>query len=435
MIERYSRPKMAALWSDEEKLRVWLEVELAVVEALESVGTAPAGTAERIREGAILDLRRVETLEATLKHDVIAFLTSVSENLGDDSRFLHYGMTSSDLVDTALSLRLKRACLLILEGVGDLAAAVRKQALTHKNTPMIGRTHGVHAEPTTFGVKMLVWLTELERHQKRLVEAGQGISVGKISGAVGTFTHLDPEIEAHVCRTLGLNPARVSTQILQRDRHAALITCLANLSASLEKFATEIRNLQKTEVREAEEPFTKGQKGSSSMPHKRNPITCERVAGLARVLRGNAVAALENVALWHERDITHSSVERVILPDSFLLVDYQLSLLAEVVDGLVVYPERMLLNLNRTGGLVFSQRVLLALTEHGMRREDAYAVVQENALAAWHGGDTFRERIARDPRVGEVLRPKEVEAAFDMSYNLRNVDRLFERVLETKEGG
>lgn len=435
MIPRYSRPEMAALWSDEEKFKTWLDVELAVVEALESDGTAPEGTAEKIRAGAVINVARVEEIEATLKHDVIAFLTSVSENLGDESRWLHYGMTSSDLLDTALSLRLRRATMMIQEGVKCLLAAIRKQALAHKNTPMIGRTHGVHAEPTTFGLKMLVWYTELQRHQDRLVEAMKGISAGKISGAVGTFSHLDPHIEEQICHRLGLTPARVSTQILQRDRHAALLTTLANLSASLEKFATEIRSLQKTEVREAEEPFTKGQKGSSSMPHKRNPITCERVAGLARILRGNAMAALENVALWHERDITHSSVERVILPDSFLLVDYQLALMIEVIGDLVVYPEKMMANLNMTGGLVFSQRVLLALTRKGMLREDAYAVVQENALAAWEGGPTFRERIHEDSRVLEVMKKPEIEDAFDLSYNLRNLDQIYDRVLEGKEVG
>jgi adenylosuccinate lyase len=300
---------------------------------------------------------------------------------------------------------------------------------------MIGRTHGVHAEPTTFGLKTLVWYTELQRHQGRLVEAMKGISVGKISGAVGTFSHLDPHIEEQICHRLGLTPALVSTQILQRDRHAALLTTLANLSASLEKIATEVRSLQKTEVREVEEPFTKGQKGSSSMPHKRNPIICERVSGLARILRGNAMAALENVALWHERDITHSSVERVILPDSFLLVDYQLSLMIEVIGGLVVYPDNMMANLDKTGGLVYSQRVLLALTRKGMRREDAYAVVQENAIAAWEGGATFRERINGDSRVLDVMNKSEIEEAFDLSYNLRNLDQIYNRVLEGKEVG
>jgi adenylosuccinate lyase len=426
---------MAALWSNEEKLRVWLDVELAVVEALEATAQAPKGTASKIREGAILDPKRVEEIEATQKHDVIAFLTSVSENLGDESRWLHYGMTSSDLLDTALSLRLQRASMMVREGLKGLIAAVKNQALTHRRTPMIGRTHGVHAEPTTFGLKMLCWYTELERQDARLMEAAKGISVGKISGAVGTFSHLDPQIEENVCHRLGLTPARVSTQIVQRDRHAALLTTLANLSASLEKFATEIRGLQKTEVREVEEPFTKGQKGSSSMPHKRNPITCERVAGLARVVRGNAMAALENVALWHERDITHSSVERVILPDSFLLVDYQLALMIEVMDGLVVYPENMMRNVDHTGGLVFSQRVLLALTHGGMRREDAYSVVQENALAAWEGGETFRERIRKDPRVLELMSTQDVDSAFDLYHSLRNVDRIFERVLDEKELG
>ena len=435
MISRYSRPRMAGLWSDQSKFEVWLEVELAVVEAFEHFAMAPAGTAKAIREKAVVDTARIEELEAELKHDVIAFLTAVSENCGDESRYLHYGMTSSDLLDTSLSITTRRAGMQILEELRNLKAAVLTRAEEHRHTPMIGRSHGIHAEPTTFGLKLLGWFTELERQEDRLLQAVATMSVGQVSGAVGTFTHLEPRIEEYVCHRLGLIPAPVSTQILQRDRHAHMIQTLAGLAATMEKFATEIRNLQRTEILEVEEAFTKGQKGSSAMPHKRNPVTCEQIAGLSRVVRANSLAALENVPLWHERDITHSSVERVILPDSFLLVDYQLSLLTEVVDGLVVYPERMLLNLNRTGGLVFSQRVLLALTGHGMRREDAYLVVQENALAAWDGGETFRERIAKDPRVREVLNPKQVEEAFDMTYNLRNVDRIFERVLETKEGG
>ena len=429
MIDRYTRPKMGALWSEAEMYRVWLEVELAVVEALEHRNLAPKGTADTIRKKAKVDPARVTELENTLKHDVIAFLTAVSENLGDESRYLHYGMTSSDLVDTALSLRCRRACMLIREELQALCGAVKSRALEHKMTPMIGRTHGVHAEPTTFGLKLLGWYTELGRQEKRLMDATLGISVGKISGSVGTFSHLDPFIEEYVCHRLGLSPAPVSTQILQRDRHAALLTTLANISATLEKFATEIRHLQRTEVREAEEPFGEGQKGSSSMPHKRNPITCERVAGLARVVRGNSLAALENVALWHERDITHSSVERIIIPDSFILVDYQLSLMTEVVSGLVVYPEHMMANLERTGGLVFSQRLLLGLVEHGLRREAAYQVVQGHAMEAWKGGKTCRERIESDKEVQRVMTAEQIRGAFDLQYYLRNVDSVFARVL------
>jgi adenylosuccinate lyase len=428
MIPRYSRPEMAGLWSDHEKYRVWLEVEAAVAQALERHGIAPGGTAAGIRAAAVKP-ERVDALEATLKHDVIAFLTMVSEQLGDESRYLHYGMTSSDLLDTAFVLTTKRAGALVLGGVDALAGVLRDQAVRYRDTPTIGRTHGVHAEPTTFGLKLLGWYTETRRQRDRLQHAVDGISVGKVSGSVGTYSHLDPPIEETVCRELGLAPAPVSTQILQRDRHAAVLLALANLSASLEKFATEIRNLQRTEILEAEEPFTRGQKGSSSMPHKRNPITVERVAGLARVVRGNAMAGLENVALWHERDITHSSVERVIFPDSFILVDYQLSLLVPVIRDLVVYPERMLQNLDRTGGLVFSQRLLLELTGKGMRREEAYAAVQENALAAWEGGAPFRTRIREDARVQKVLSPEEIDAAFDLAYNLRNVNAIFERVL------
>jgi adenylosuccinate lyase len=353
----------------------------------------------------------------------------VSENLGDESRWLHFGMTSSDLLDTALGLRLRRAGFLLLEGHRAFRETVRTQALAHRHTPMIGRTHGVHAEPTTLGLKLLGWYTELGRQEDRLLHAISGVSVGAISGAVGTFSHLDPDIEEYVCHRLGLAPAPVSTQIIQRDRHAALLAALANLSASLEKFATEIRSLQKTEVQEVSEPFTKGQKGSSAMPHKRNPITCERVAGLARVVRGNALAGFENVALWHERDITHSSVERVILPDSFLLLDYQLHLMTGVVRDLVVNPQRMLQNLDLTGGMVFSQRLLLALTQGGLRREEAYAAVQSCAMAAWEGGASFRDRIREHPTVRGTLTPEEIDRAFDLGSSLRNVDRIFERVL------
>jgi adenylosuccinate lyase len=420
---------MAGLWSDEAKYAVWLDVELAVVEAFENLGMAPAGTADAIRARARIDAARILELEAVLKHDVVAFLTAVSEPLGDESRFLHYGMTSSDLLDTALALTMRRAGMLVVEGVCGVAGAVLALARAHKTTPMIGRSHGVHAEPTTFGLKALGWYTELERHKERLLAAVAGISVGQVSGSVGTFSYLEPRVEALVCHRLGLAPAPVSTQILQRDRHAAMIAALAGLSASLEKFATEVRNLQRTEILEVEEPFTKGQKGSSSMPHKRNPITCERVAGLARVVRGNAVAAFENVALWHERDITHSSAERVIFPDSFILVDYQLALLTEVMGGLVVYPDRMRKNLDITGGLVFSQRLLLELTNRGLRREESYAIVQENALAAWEGGASFHDRVLVDDRVTRVMPVEEVEACFDLDYNLRHVDAVFERVL------
>jgi adenylosuccinate lyase len=429
VIERYRRPEMARLWSEAEKLAVWLEVELAVVEALEQEGIAPAGTAARIRGKAVVDPGRAAALEGTLHHDVIAFLTSVSENLGDESRWLHYGMTSSDLLDTALGVRLGRAGALVDAGADLLQRAVREQALAHRETPMVGRTHGVHAEPTTFGLKLLGWYAELGRHRERLARALEGVAVGKISGAVGTFTHLPPRIEERVCARLGLGAAPVSTQILQRDRHADLLCVLANLSAGLEKFATEIRNLQRTEILEVEEPFGRGQKGSSSMPHKRNPITCERVAGLARVVRGYAVAALENVNLWHERDITHSSVERVIFPDAFLLVDYQMAQMTRVVAELIVYPDRMRANLERMGGLVFSQRLLLALVERGLRREEAYDIVQEHALAAWQGGPSFRDRVKGDARLAGPLGARGLDEIFDLSYNLRHVDAVFRRVL------
>ena len=432
MIERYSRPKMGGLWSEQEKYNVWFEVEVAVVEAFEHFGMAPTGTAETIREKAVIDPERIETLEATLKHDVIAFLSAVSENLGEESRFLHYGMTSSDLLDTAMAITARRSGMLILEELRNLRHVVRDLADAHRYTPTIGRSHGIHAEPTTFGLKALGWYTELGRQEERVLEAVSTMSVGQVSGAVGTFTHLEPRIEEYVCHRLGLAAAPVSTQILQRDRHAAMIQSLAGLSATLEKIATEIRNLQRTELLEVEEPFTKGQKGSSAMPHKRNPITCERVAGLARIIRGNAVAALENVALWHERDITHSSVERVIFPDSFILVDYQLSLMTRVLGDLQVYPKNMMRNLNLTGGLVFSQRLLLELTRKGLRREESYAVVQENAMEAWNSDTSFMDRIAEDPRVKRVLSPEEVGACFNLDYNLRHVDTVFDRVFGAK---
>lgn len=432
MIPRYSRPEMARLWTDQAKYEVWLEVELAVVEAFEHFAMAPAGTAKAIREKATIDVSRIDALERDLKHDVIAFLTAVSEPCGDESRFLHYGMTSSDLLDTSLSLTTRRSGMLVLEELRNLRVVVLSRAQEHKHTPTIGRSHGIHAEPTTFGLKLLGWYTELERQEDRLLQAVATMSVGQVSGAVGTFTHLEPRIEEYVCHRLGLVPAPVSTQILQRDRHAHMIQVLAGISASLEKFATEIRNLQRTEILEAEEAFTKGQKGSSAMPHKRNPITCEQVAGLARVVRGNAVAALENVNLWHERDITHSSVERVIFPDSFILTHYQLVKMVGVIEGMNVYPENMLRNLNQTGGLVFSQRLLLELTRKGLRREESYKIVQENAMAAWNeGGASFQERIAGDARVQRVMSSEEIKGCFDLSYNLRHIDRIFERVLGT----
>jgi adenylosuccinate lyase len=429
MIERYSRPEMSRLFSTAARFQTWIDVEAAVSRALERRKIVPAGTAEAIEKAAPIDPARVEELEATLKHDVIAFLTAVGEKAGPGARFLHYGLTSSDLLDTATGLTLRRAGMLVRAGVRDLMAAVRRRALEHRDTPCAGRTHGVLAEPTTFGLKLLGWYAELDRQLSRLDDAVVGVAVGKVSGAVGTFSHLEPEVEDEVCHRLGLSPEPVATQVVARDRHAALVGTLAGLSASLERMATEVRNLQRSEIREAEEQFTAGQKGSSAMPHKRNPITAERVAGLARLVRGYALSALENVALWHERDITHSSVERVIFADAFLVVDYQLAQMTKLVEGLVVYPERMAENLDRAGGIVYSQRVLLALTESGLSREEAYRIVQRSALAAWEQGGSFRDRIEADPDVVSRLSSHELDTCFDLRRNLRHVDDLFRRVL------
>ncbi|MGE5175331.1 MAG: adenylosuccinate lyase [Hyphomicrobiales bacterium] len=429
MIPRYSRPAMAALFADEARYRTWLEVELAAAEAMERRGDVPAGAAARVRKAAVIDPRRIDELEATLRHDVIAFLTQVAETAGPDARFLHLGMTSSDLVDTALALTLVRATDLLRGEVASLRATTRDLAVRHRDTIMVGRTHGIHAEPITFGLKVLVWYEELGRALARLDAAREAIAVGKLSGAVGTHAHLSPELEEDVMASLGLRPEPVATQVVQRDRHAELLAALAILGASVEKMALEIRHLQRTEVLEAEEPFREGQKGSSAMPHKRNPVNCERICGLARILRANAHAALENVALWHERDISHSSVERVILPDAFLVADFMVSQMREVLAGLHVYPERMRENLERTRGLVYSQRALLALTTAGLTREAAYAIVQRHAMAAWKEPPDLKTRLLRDPEVAAVLRPEEVARCFDPSHFVRHVNQIFDRVL------
>ncbi len=429
MIPRYSRPEMAALFDDQARYRTWLEVELAVCAAMERRGDVPAGVSARLRSKAAVDPRRVDELEGTLRHDVIAFLTAVAETGGEDARHLHKGMTSSDLVDTALALTLTRAGALLAAELTALHEAVRVLAVRHKETLMVGRTHGVHAEPITFGLKVLVWYEELGRAQRRLARAREGVQVGKLSGAVGTHAHLSPDLEEEVLGALGLRPEPASTQVVQRDRHAELVQAIALLGASLEKIALEIRHLQRTEVLEAEEPFREGQKGSSAMPHKRNPVNCERICGLARVLRGNAQVALENVALWHERDISHSSAERVILPDSFLAVDFMVTQMREVLVGLNVYPERMRANLDATRGLIYSQRVLLALVSAGMSREDAYALVQGHSMAAWKGGPDLRARLASDPAVKRALSEEALAACFDPAHFTRHVNEIFERVL------
>ncbi len=427
MIERYTRPEMARLWSDENKFATWLKVEILVCEALAERGEIPKEAVQTIRERARFDVQRILEIEETVNHDVIAFLTNVAENVGPESRYIHLGMTSSDLLDTSLSYLMRQAGLRLVKGLQGLREVIGARAREFKHTPCIGRSHGIHAEPTTFGLKLAMWYDELHRGLQRLERAIDVISVGKISGAVGTFAHIDPWVEAYVCERLDLKPAPVSTQIVQRDAHAEFLCTLAVVAASLEKFATEIRNLQRTEILEVEEPFGKGQKGSSAMPHKRNPITCERVAGLARVLRGNAVAALENVALWHERDITHSSVERVVIPDSTIALDYMIARFTRVVQDLVVYPENMKKNLELTGGLVFSQSLLLALTRKGLTREEAYHLVQRRAMQAWQEKGDFKTLVRSDPDITKWLTEDEIEACFSLERNLRHVDLIFER--------
>ena len=428
MIPRYSRPEMARLWSDENRFATWLEVEIAATEVLAERGTVPKQALAAIRERARFDVKRIEEIEREVQHDVIAFVSCVAENVGPEGRYLHYGLTSSDVVDTALSILMRDACDLVRVDLVELMDAVRERAFRHKAAPMIGRTHGVHAEPMTFGLKMALWHAELQRQLARLDRARAVIAVGKLSGAVGAYSHLPPDVEEAVCAKLGLQPAPVSSQILQRDRHAEVMTTLALVAASLEKFATEIRGLQKTEVREVEEPFGSGQKGSSAMPHKRNPVGCEQVAGLARVVRANALAALEDIALWHERDISHSSVERVIVPDSFLALDHMLARFTRIVKGMTVDEARMRKNLDRGRGLVFSGRLLLDLTARGMRREDAYRIVQGHAMEAWKNDGDFAALVRADPAVRAVLGESELAEVFRLERYLAHVDAVFARV-------
>ncbi|MQL53467.1 adenylosuccinate lyase [Desulfofundulus thermobenzoicus] len=427
MIERYTRPEMKAIWSQENKFRKWLEVEIYACEAMAEMGLIPEEALQQIRERANFDVQRVAEIEEVVNHDVIAFLTCVGEYVGDAAKYIHMGLTSSDVLDTALAVQMKEAGEQLLKRLEELRAVLLDRAREHRYTLMIGRTHGVHAEPITFGLKMLLWVAETERNMDRLQRAVDVISVGKISGAVGTYANIDPRVEAHVCRRLGLRPARVSTQVLQRDRHAEYMTTLAIIGSSLDKFATEIRNLQRTDILEVEEYFAKGQKGSSAMPHKRNPITAERISGLARVLRGNALAAMENVALWHERDISHSSVERVIIPDSTITLDYMLYKFTDIMRNLLVYPENMRKNLERTHGLLFSQRVLLALVEKGLSRERAYGLVQRNAMRSWREGTDFQRLLQDDPDITAVLPPAEMAALFNYDYHLRHVDDIYRR--------
>ncbi len=430
MIPRYTRPEMGRVWSDENKYAKWLEVELAATETLADLSIVPRGAATALRSRAKVDVTRINELESRVKHDVIAFTMQVGESVADpeSARWLHYGLTSNDVVDTAQALQVREASQLIGEGLEKFNEVLKRRAFEFKATPQIGRTHGVHAEPITFGLKLSNWYAESRRNQERFREAARQMAVGKISGAVGTCSHLGPDVEEQICKRLGLEAAPISSQVLQRDRHASFVSTLALLATSLEKVALEIRHLQRTEVREAEEPFGGEQRGSSAMPHKRNPVGCEQVCGLARVVRANAQAALENVALWHERDISHSSVERVILPDSTILVDYLLARMAAIVGEMRVFPERMLRNLEATQGLVFSGQLLQDLVEKGMSREDAYKCVQENAMAAWQAETSFSERVAADPRVTQFLDVAVLARTFDLQRQLEHVDALFQRV-------
>lgn len=427
MIERYTLPEMKKIWSQDNKYRKWLDVEIYACEAMADLGLVPSGALQNIKEKANFTVERVDEIEAVTNHDVIAFLTCVAEYVGEDSKYIHMGLTSSDVLDTALAAQMKEAGELILSKLRELRPVLLERAEQHRNTIMMGRTHGVHAEPITFGLKMLLWASETERNIARMERALQSVSVGKISGAVGTYANINPAVEAHVCKRMGLAPASISTQVVQRDRHAEFLTTMAIVGSSLEKFTTEIRSLQRTEILEVEEYFAKGQKGSSAMPHKRNPITAERITGMARLLRGNALVAMENVALWNERDISHSSVERVIIPDSTTALDYMLYKFIAMMKNLLIYPENMKKNLELTGGLLFSQRVLLALVNKGVTRERAYELVQRNAMESWKSRRSFRELLREDSDVMALIGGEELDGLFDYSYHLGRVDEIFSR--------
>ncbi len=428
MIERYTRPQMRAIWSEHNKFVKWMEIEVLASEAQAKLGVVPEEAAKEIREKAGFDVERISEIEAEVRHDVIAFVSSMAECVGEAGRWVHYGMTSYDVVDNGLSVRLVEAADLLIEDLAELMGLLKDRALEHRDTLMVGRTHGIQAEPMVFGLKLARWAFEMKRNRERLEAARETVRVGKVSGAVGTYSNVDPSVERYVCEKLGLKPAEVSTQVIGRDRHAAFMAALAVTASSLDGVATEIRSLQRTEILEVEEPFESGQKGSSAMPHKRNPVVCERICGLARVLRGNAQAALEDVVLWNERDISHSSVERIIIPDSCTLLDYMLSKMTHVIRGLIVYPGNMQRNLELTGGLVFSSRVLLELMEKGVSREEAYKLVQRNAMAAWRGEGSFRDLLAKDADVGNLLTPEELEGCFDLGYYLRNTGQIFDRL-------
>ena len=428
MIPRYTRPDMGRLWDRETKFQKWLDVEIAVCEAWAELGEIPKDELREIKKKASFDVQQIDEIEKVVKHDVIAFLTSVAQSLGPEARFIHKGLTSSDILDTALALIMRQASDIIIKNIHELLDVLKRQAYKYKDTPMMGRSHGVHAEPITFGLKFALWVEDMKRNLERMRKAKHSISVGKLSGAVGTFSNIPPVIEEKVCKKLGLKPEPVATQVVQRDRHAEYLITLALIAASVEKIATEIRHLQRSEVLEVEEPFMAGQKGSSAMPHKRNPVGCENLSGLARLVRTNALAALENVALWHERDISHSSVERVIIPDSSILVDYMLHRLRGILEKLHVYPKRMKENMAKSYGLYTSQRVMLALLEKGLDRERAYSLVQGDAMKSWKEEADFKKILLKDKEVKKYLTAKEIGEIFDLSYYLKNVDYIFKRV-------
>ena len=427
MIERYTNPEMGRIWTLQHEFEVMLEVEITACEAMAELGQIPVEAAKNIREKAQFNLERVKEIEKVTNHDIIAFLTNVAEYVGEDSKYIHKGLTSSDVKDTALGIMMKKSAELILEDLKNLRDVLRRQAQKYKHTVCIGRTHGIHAEPMTLGLKFALWYDEICRDIERVEHAKKVVAVGKLSGAVGTYSNIDPRIEEITCKKLGIEPVKLATQVIQRDRHAEYMTTLAIVASTFEKIATELRNLQRTDIREVEEYFQPGQKGSSAMPHKRNPITGERISGMARLVRGNAIAAMEDITLWHERDISHSSVERVILPDSTINVDYCCRKLTNLVDKLLVYPEAMMENLNKTGGLIFSQRIMLAVVSKGVLREDAYKWVQRNAMARWLKGEDFRTNVEKDPDITKYLTKEEIDNCFDYQWFLRNVDMIMAR--------
>lgn len=427
VISRYTTKEMSRIWTEENEFQTMLDIEIYACEAMAELGQIPAAAVPVIKERAKFTVERIREIEKETRHDILAFLTAVAENVGDEAKYIHMGLTSSDVKDTALGAMMKQAADIIIKDLEKFREVLRRRAAEHKHTVMIGRTHGIHAEPITLGLKFALWLDETERNIERVKRARDTVAIGKLSGAVGTYANADPYIETYVCNKMGIQAAKLATQVIQRDRHAEFMCALAVVASSLDKFATEIRNLQRTDIREVEEYFHPGQKGSSAMPHKRNPITCERVSGLARLVRSNAQAALENVALWHERDISHSSVERVILPDSTSLVNYMLKIFTDIVDRLLVYPEAMKANMDKTGGLIFSQRVLLALVDKGVVREDAYLWVQRNAMARWLEGADFKTNVLNDPEIKQYLSPAEIEECFDASYHLRHIDTIMAR--------